>query len=84
MIVSGRIPALDADGGTIVFGRDTIAQLAAATGCPSSMLALWTTVDRMFVVYIPGTANTAVNASFMAQYANGQISGNTPFIGRRK
>jgi len=82
MIVGGRIPANDADGGLVVFGGGTIGQLVAATGCPSSLLALWITVDGSFVVYIPGTSNTAANSSFMAQYASGQISGNTPFMGR--
>ena len=82
MIVGGRIPAYDADGGMVVFGGGTIEQLVAATGCPSSLLALWTTVNGAFVVYIPSTSNMAVNATFMAQYANNQISGNTPFMGR--
>lgn len=82
MIVSGGIPAFDADGGMVVFGGGTIGQLVAATGCPSSLLALWTTVNGSFVVYIPSTSNTAVNSTFMSQYASGQISGNTPFMGR--
>ncbi|RLT26911.1 MAG: hypothetical protein DWI48_04955 [Chloroflexi bacterium] len=82
MIVSGRIPPFDADGGMVVFGGGTIDQLVAATGCSSSLLALWTTVGGNFVIYIPGTSNTAVNAAFMAQYPGNQISGNTPFMGR--
>lgn len=82
MIVGGRIPAFDADGGMVDYGGGTIDQLVAATGCPSSLLALWTTVNGSFVAYIPSTSNTAVNSTFMSQYASGQISGNTPFMGR--
>jgi hypothetical protein len=78
--ISGSIPA--SGFGLIVFSGGTSQQLVVASGCPVATAAYWSTdAHGGFVVYVPGTSITTVNAAWNAQFSLG-IPANTPLIGR--
>ena len=45
-------------------------------------MAVWATTAGSFMVYVPGTTITAVNADFMAAFPGGNIPANSPFVGK--
>lgn len=65
-----------------VYGGGTIDQLIEATGCPVSSMAVWTTEDGEFVVYVPAAQIGAVNAAFLALFPNEMIPASTAFVGK--
>jgi hypothetical protein len=81
--ISNTIPA-SGGFGFLVFGGGTVAQLVTASGCPVATMALYATAGGDFVTYIPGTTISAVNAAFLALWANGTIPANTAFLGKCK
>ncbi|RLT27805.1 MAG: hypothetical protein DWI48_02545 [Chloroflexi bacterium] len=68
--------------GLIVYTGGTVQQLVTATGCPVSTMALWSVSDGAFVIYVPGTTNSVVNASFLAAFPNGELPADTPLIAK--
>ena len=80
-LTSGTIPATGGFG-LVVFGGGTLAQLVTATGCPAATAAIWATVSGSFVVYIPGTTISAVNAGFTANFPAGTIPVGTALVGK--
>jgi hypothetical protein len=78
--ISGLLPP--SGFGLFVFGGGTSEQLVAATGCPTTTAALWSTdASGDFIVYVPGTSVATVNAAWHAKFAGG-IPPATPLIGR--
>jgi len=80
-IISGSVPT-SGGFGLFVFGGGTIAQLVTATGCPAASMAVWATAGGSFIVYVPGTTISVVNAEFLATFPGGNIPANTPFVGK--
>jgi hypothetical protein len=81
---TGRIsnPLPPSGFGLLVFSGGTEAQLLAATGCSAATAAFWASDGAgAFVTYVPGTAISAVNEPWLAQFASG-LPENTPLIGR--
>jgi hypothetical protein len=78
--ITGSIPP--SGFGLIVFSGGTSQQLVAASGCPAATAAYWSTdTNGGFVVYVPGTSVSTVNAAWNAQFGVG-IPANTPLFGR--
>jgi hypothetical protein len=68
--------------GLFVFNGGTSAQLVAATGCPAATAAFWSTDSSgEFIIFVPGTSISTVNAAWNAEFAAG-IPANTPLLGR--
>lgn len=51
------------------FVGGTIDQLVTATGCPASSMAIWATLNGVFLGYIPGTSIVAPNAAVVGKCA---------------
>lgn len=68
--------------GLIVYTGGTVQQLVTATGCPVSTMALWSVSNGTFVIYVPGTTNSTVNAAFLASFPNGELPADTPLIAK--
>ncbi|MEI6665255.1 MAG: Ig domain-containing protein [Chloroflexota bacterium] len=68
--------------GLIVYTGGTVQQLVTATGCPVSTMALWSVSNGTFVIYVPGTSNSTVNATFLASFPNGELPADTPLIAK--
>jgi hypothetical protein len=81
-MTSGSLPAAGGFG-IVVFGGGSFDELIAAAGCATGNVAFWATDSTgNFIVFVPGTTNTAVNASFNARFPNRAIPPTTPLVGR--
>jgi hypothetical protein len=45
-------------------------------------MALWATRGGNFIVHVPGTTISAVNAEFLATFPGGNVPQNEPFVGK--
>jgi hypothetical protein len=81
LITGGTIP-LEGGFGLAVFKGGTADQLVQATACPVDTAVFYFTVDGAFVLFIPGTEVTSVNAPFLEAFANGNLAANTAFLGK--
>lgn len=79
--INGSIPR-SGGFGLVVFSGGTIEQLVAATGCPASSMAVWATLNGVFVGYIPGTPIAAPNAAFIAAFPGRVIPPATALVGK--
>ena len=80
--LSGSIPKTGGYGIIAVNSPGTIQQVAEATGCPTSTMALFATVGGSFLAYVPGTSIAAVNAGFLAAFPNGNMPVGTALMGK--
>ena len=78
--VSAQLPAQGF--GLFVFSGGINAQMVSAAGCTGSSSAFWATDSAgQFVVYVPNTSVTAVNAGWNTRFPTG-IPASTPLIGK--
>lgn len=78
--ISGSLPP--SGYGLFVFSGGTEAQLVSASACPADTAAFWASDSSGgFVTFVPGTAISAVNGAWFAQFPLG-VPANTPLIGR--
>ena len=81
LLTAGSIPAAGGFG-LAVFRGGTADQLVQATACPLNSAVFYFTSDGAFVLFIPGTGVTSVNAAFLEVYPGGTLPANTAFLGK--
>ncbi|MGE0227569.1 MAG: matrixin family metalloprotease [Dehalococcoidia bacterium] len=78
----GEVPA---EGGfaLVIFGGGSSLDLVYASGCSPGTASFWTTdVAGRFVIYLPGSTVSVVNAAWEAKWGATGIPEGTPLLGR--
>jgi hypothetical protein len=76
----GAIPA--GGGFGLIVYSGPVESLLAASGCPLSTAAFWTTVNGAFITYVPGSQVAAVNAGWWEHFGTTDIPAGTVILGR--